>query len=92
MLVSRPWSAGTPAETVEPGPTQNAVLHAMIRAVYQALLQREPDPAALVLYADRLSRGTTTLATLCEVIRKSDEGRKLAQRDDQSSSNGTRAA
>ena len=92
MLVSRPWVAGTPVETIEPGPTQNAVLHAMIRAVYQALLQREPDPAALVLYTDRLSRGTTTLATLCDVIRSSDEGRKVAQRDDQGSTDGTRAA
>lgn len=92
MLISRPPITVTPAETIEPGPTQNAVLHAMIRAVYQALLQREPDPAALVLYVDRLSRGTTTLATFCDVIRNSDECRKLSQRADQGSSGGTRAA
>lgn len=91
-LVSRPWVAAAPAETVELGPTQHAVLHAMIRGVYQALLQREPDPAALVLYTDRLSRGTTTLAMLCDVIRNSDECRKLSLRDEQASMDGTRAA
>ncbi len=91
MLISRPWVAAPPAETVEPGPTRNAMLHAMIRAVYQALLQREPDPAALLLYTDRLNRGTTTLATFCEVIRNSDECRKLSQRAE-GSTNGTRVA
>ncbi len=88
MLISRPATTPTPAETVEPGPAQTAVLHGMIRAVYQALLQREPDAAALVLYTDRLSRGTITLTTLCEVIRASDEWRRLSALSDQ----GIRAA
>ncbi len=79
MFVSRPLaSETTPLERISPGPAQQAVLRASIRAVYQAMLEREPEEAAYDWYVERLASGATTLTELCGIVRGSDEHRMLA--------------
>ncbi len=53
--------------------TQRALSASIIRAVFQSLLNREPDPPAIELYSEQLSRGFITSASLCDIVRSSDE-------------------
>ena len=52
---------------------RHALSDSIVRAIFQSLLCREPDPPALSMYGEQLSRGSITTAILCDVVRSSDE-------------------
>lgn len=56
---------------------RQALSASVVRAVFQSLLCREPDPPALSMYCEQLTMSSITPAILCDVVRSSDEYRNL---------------
>lgn len=49
----------------------------VVRTIYKALLQREPEHTAIGFYAEKLRAGTDSIDNLCHIIRHSREYRDL---------------
>ncbi len=77
LLVSRAQGSAAPPEQLTSGPAHQAALRSSIRAVYQALLERDPEDGVYAWYAEKLASGATTLRQFCDVVRASDEHRAL---------------
>ncbi len=49
----------------------------IVRTVYKALLQREPEQSAIGFYAEKMLAGTDSIDNLCHIIRSSREYRDI---------------